>query len=149
MLEDAPANELTINDSVSIPLAEVQYRFTRSSGPGGQHTNKTETSVELLFDLAQTTRLTDAEKALAQQRLASYLDSEGVLHMESQSERSQLRNREQVTSRFVDLLRKALTPVKRRKRTRVPRGVKENRLANKRRTSLIKRDRRTKKEIGD
>lgn len=125
-----------------IPYADVSFHFTRSSGPGGQHTNKAETSVELLFDLAHTPYLSNEERALAMQRLASYLDADGVLHLVSQSERSQLRNREEVTGRFVQLLREALVPVKRRRATRPSRAAHERRLTRKHRVGEIKSYRR-------
>jgi ribosome-associated protein len=133
---------LNINAHVRIPYTNVSFRFARSSGPGGQHTNKAETSVELLFDLAHTPYLSDDERALAMQRLATYLDGEGVLHVVSQSERSQLRNREEVTERFVRLLREALMPVKRRRATRPSRAAHERRLARKRQVGEIKSNRR-------
>ena len=137
-----PLNSLQINDRVRIPYTDLVYRYTRSGGPGGQHTNKTETAVELVFDLARTAVLTDDERTLAQQRLSSYLGTDGVLHLESQSERSQLRNREEVTQRFAELLRKALVPARRRRVTKPSRAVREQRLAQKRRTSVIKSTRR-------
>jgi ribosome-associated protein len=143
-VEENPAtdNMLIINDNVRIPYADLSYRTTRSSGPGGQHMNKTETAVELLFDLAHTVLLTEAERALAKQRLASHLDSDGVLHLESQSERSQLRNREEVTGRFVALLKAALVPVKHRRKTKPSRAARERRLTHKRNVGEIKSRRR-------
>ncbi|MCL5997341.1 MAG: aminoacyl-tRNA hydrolase [Chloroflexi bacterium] len=135
------AASLMVNESVRIPYADLTFRFTRSSGPGGQHVNKSETAVELLFDLANTPHLTDAERALAMQRLASYLDSDGVLHPVSQSMRSQLKNREDVVQRFVALLRQALIPPRRRRATRPSRAAHERRLARKRRIGEIKRQR--------
>ena len=148
MADEETTNALVINAGVSIPLTEILFRFTRSSGPGGQHANKNETAVELLFDLAHTPQLTDDHRALAAHRLASYLDSDGVMHLSSQTERSQLRNREEVIERFVMLLAKALVPVKQRRRRRIPRAAHENRLESKRRTSHVKQL-RNKKDIGD
>ena len=133
---------MIIKDSVRIPYADLSFRTARSSGPGGQHTNKTETAVELLFDLANTTWLTAAERAQAIQRLASYLDSSGVLHLESQSERSQLRNREEVTARFIALLKAALVPVKHRRKTKPSRAARERRLAHKHQVGDVKSARR-------
>jgi ribosome-associated protein len=133
---------LNINQRVRIPYADLSFRFTRSSGPGGQHTNKAETSVELLFDLAHTPYLSNEELALAIQRLGSYVDGDGVLHLVSQSERSQLRNREEVTERFVHLLREALVPIKRRRATRPSRAAHERRLTHKHRVGKIKSRRR-------
>ena len=137
-----PENTLQINERVRIPYADLLYRYTRSSGPGGQHTNKTETAVELVFDLTHTPVLTEDERALALQRLSGYLDTEGLLHLESQSERSQLRNREEVTGRFAELLRRALQPVRRRRPTQPSRAARERRLNRKRHTAEVKTRRR-------
>jgi ribosome-associated protein len=141
-------NVLIINALVRIPYADLSFRFTRSSGPGGQHTNKNETAVELLFDLARTPYLTELERSLACKRLGSYLDGDGVLHLESQSERSQLRNREEVTARFVQLMRLALVPVKHRRPTRPSRSAHERRLTQKRRVGQVK-DLRKRPTPGD
>jgi ribosome-associated protein len=138
-------NLIIINDDVRLSSAEISYRTTRSSGPGGQHLNKTETAVELLFDIGRTKSLTDTARSLAMARLESYIDRDGVLHLESQSERSQLRNREEVTSRFVALLRAALIPVKHRRKTRPSKAVREHRLDQKRRTGQTKSHRQRPK----
>jgi ribosome-associated protein len=138
---NGPQRILNITAHVYIPLADVGYRFARSSGPGGQHTNKTETAVELMFDLAHTPYLSEAQRALAMQRLTSFLDQTGVLHLVSQSERSQLRNREEVTERFVHLLRAALQPVKPRRATKPSRAAHERRLTQKHRVGRHKANR--------
>jgi ribosome-associated protein len=135
-------DDLKINDNVRISPRELTYRFSRGGGPGGQNVNKVETSVELLFDLARTPSLTDAERALAAQRLAGRLDDQGVLRLTSRSERSQLANREDVTRRFVELLAQALIPPKRRRRTRPSRAAKAQRVADKRRSGKSKQSRR-------
>ena len=132
---------LIINDQVAIPLSELSYRFARSSGPGGQHVQRTETKVELLFDLANSPSLTDAQRELARTRLAGRLDSDGVLHMTSQAGRSQLENRFDVTERFQRLLAGALKPSKRRKPTRPSAAARQRRLEAKRRRSEAKRRR--------
>lgn len=142
MIMTAQDDDLIINVHVRVPMRELTYRFSRASGAGGQHVNKTETAVELLFDLARTPSLDDTQRRQAMTRLAQYLDDEGVLHLESRSERSQSRNREEVTRRFVRLLRQALAPAKRRHKTRPPHRASEERLREKRRMSELKRRRR-------
>jgi len=129
---------LWINDELSIPLDELRFRFSRSSGPGGQHVQKSSTRVELLFDVANSPSLTDVQRARLRERLAGYVDSAGTLHLVAQSERSQLRNREEVVARFQVLLQRALRRRKRRRLTAPTAASRERRLRQKRRRSEIK-----------
>ena len=138
------ANEkaVHITDALSIPLSELRFRFARSSGPGGQHANRSATQVELLFDVAGSPSLSEAQRQLILEKLKSYIDKEGTLHLVSQTYRSQLRNREEVVERFRRLLRAALQVPKPRLPTRPTRAARERRLRAKRRRSEIKRLRR-------
>jgi ribosome-associated protein len=133
---------LRITDRVSIPLSELSFRFSRSSGPGGQHVNRSETRVELLFDLMGSPSLSERQKSRASGRLEGYLDKDGVLHLVSQSTRSQLRNREDVVERFRTLLRAALRVRRRRYPTKPTRAAREKRLEEKTRRSQTKKRRR-------
>jgi ribosome-associated protein len=99
---------LRITNNLTIPLSELRFRFARSSGPGGQHVNRSATRVELLFDVMGSPSLTEAQRERALKALAPYIDSDGVLHLVSQTFRSQLRNREEVVERFQMLMRKAM-----------------------------------------
>lgn len=130
---------LPINDQVAIPLSELAFRYARSSGPGGQHVQRTETKVELLFDLASTPSLTEAQRALAMGRLGGRVDQAGVLHLTSQAGRSQFENRADVTERFRRLLAAALKPPKARRPTRPTLAARQQRLEGKRRRSQAKR----------
>jgi ribosome-associated protein len=132
------AETVRIGDQVQIPLSELSFRFSRSSGPGGQHVQKTSTRVELLFDVANSPSLTDAQRSQALERLAGYTDASGVLHLVAQSERSQWRNREEVVARFAALMRRALQRRKRRRPTRPTLASRERRLSHKKRRSQIK-----------
>lgn len=132
---------LPINDRVQIPLSELSFRFSRSSGPGGQHVQKSSTRVELLFDVAHSPSLDEGQRARVLERLAGYIDSEGVLHLAAQSERSQLRNRAEVVDRFQELMRRALVRRKRRRPTRPTAVSQEKRLRHKKRRSEIKKRR--------
>jgi len=133
---------LYINDQLSMPLAELGFRFSRSSGPGGQHVQKTSTRVELLFDVANSPSLSEAQRAQVTERLAQYLDSAGILHLVAQSERSQLRNRQEVLARFQALIHRALKRRKVRRSTRPTAASVERRLRAKRQRSSVKQMRR-------
>jgi len=137
---------LFINENLSIPLAELHFRFTPSSGPGGQHANRSATRAELLFDVANSPSLSDTQRQRVLAALKTYIDGEGVLHLISQASRSQAQNREAVTARFQALLAQALKPRRRRRRTRVPRAERKRRLADKRRRSEKKRLRRADRD---
>lgn len=141
-LSIANNNVVRITNSVAIPMSELRFRFARSSGPGGQHVNRSATQVELLFDLAGSPSLSEAQRQRALRALKSYTDKRGVLHLVSQAYRSQLRNREEVVERFRRLMRQALRVPKRRRPTRPTRGARERRLAAKRRRSEVKGRRR-------
>jgi len=133
---------LSITPTVSISPAELQYRFVRSGGPGGQHVNKTATQVELLFDVEHSPSLDEASRARIKQRLRHRIDGEGILRLVSNASRSQLQNRADVTERFVHLLAAALRPVKARHPTRPSRGAKENRIASKKARGEVKKKRK-------
>ncbi len=135
--------DIVINSHLIIPLSEIGYRTTRSSGPGGQHVNKTETQVELLFDVAHSPSLTDQQRQRVLSKLKNLIDQGGVLHLTAQSERSQLRNREIVTARFQEVLAAALHVPKKRKRTRPSAASQEKRLQSKKRRGQIKQLRRS------
>jgi ribosome-associated protein len=136
---------LKITERLEIPLAELHFQFSRSGGPGGQHVNRSATQVELTFDVADCPSLTEAQRARILSGLQSYIDSRGTLHLSSQTTRSQHRNRAEVIERFQHLLRRALHVPKRRVPTRPPPYVKEQRLAEKRRTGAIKQGRARKR----
>ena len=131
-----------ITDTISIPISELQFRFARSGGPGGQHVNRSATQVELLFDVTNSPSLDETQRQRVLTKLKSRIDKEGVLHLVSQETRSQLRNREEVVERFQELMRDALHVPKRRRPTRPTRAVRERRLEEKRRRSKTKRGRR-------
>ena len=136
---DTPdGRRLIITASVSISQDELRLQFTRSSGPGGQHVNKSETQVELSFDLIGSPSLTSVQKALAQRRLGARVDGAGLLHVTSSGTRSQLRNREEAVARFVDLMRLALREHKPRRPTRPTAASRERRLEGKRRRAQLK-----------
>jgi ribosome-associated protein len=140
---DMPSDTaLRINTTVVIPLAELHFQFSRSSGPGGQHVNRTESQVELTFDVANSPSLSDAQRTRLLTALASYIDTRGILHLTSQATRSQHRNRADVIERFQALVQRALYIPKRRRPTRPSAQAVERRLEHKRRASTVKQERR-------
>ncbi|MFQ6058812.1 MAG: alternative ribosome rescue aminoacyl-tRNA hydrolase ArfB [Anaerolineae bacterium] len=128
-----------VTETLSIPLAELEFRYSRSSGPGGQHASRADTRVELRFDVARSPSLDEDQRQRVMARLATRIDSAGVLHLTSQRFRSQRRNRQEVMERFQVLLARALARPRRRRLTRPPLRAKEQRLAEKRRRSEVKR----------
>ncbi len=135
-------NTLQINASLFIPIAELRFRTSRSSGAGGQNVNRVETRVELVFDLARSPSLSFEQKQRIREVLYSFIDTDGILHLESQETRSQLQNRERVIARFVELLRQALRPIKKRKPTKPTRTSQEKRLRAKKERTEKKEGRR-------
>jgi ribosome-associated protein len=127
---------IQVTRSVSIPRSEIELRFSRSSGPGGQHAQKSDTRVEATFDVEASAALSDAQKRRVVAKAGP------VLRAVAQDERSQWRNRELATERLVDALREALRVPRRRKPTRPSRAAVERRLEAKRRRSELKRGRR-------
>jgi ribosome-associated protein len=141
---------LDIGASRPLPTSELEFRATRSGGPGGQHVNTSSTRVELVFDLAASPTLTERERTLARRRLRSRLDAEGRLRVVAQDERSQYRNRRLATERFCALMRDALAPPPPPRRpTRPTRAAAEERLDRKRRDAVRKRMRRPPADADD
>jgi ribosome-associated protein len=136
---------LEISPTLRLPLAELDYRASRSGGPGGQHVNTSSTRIEVWWDIAASPALTEAQRQRLLSRLASRLDGSGRLRLVSSGSRSQLRNREEVTERLREIVAGALVVPKTRKRTRPSRAAKAARLESKRRRSSTKRDRRAPK----
>ncbi|MGH3719227.1 MAG: alternative ribosome rescue aminoacyl-tRNA hydrolase ArfB [Pseudonocardiaceae bacterium] len=130
---------LPVDGSVSIPESELGWRFSRSSGPGGQGVNTTDSRVELIFDVAASTAFTPDQRDRILQRLSGRL-VDGVLTIVASEHRSQLRNREAARARLAAILRQALAPdPPPRRPTKPSRAARERRLANKRRRSEVKR----------
>ncbi|GAA2385491.1 MULTISPECIES: alternative ribosome rescue aminoacyl-tRNA hydrolase ArfB [Streptomyces] len=138
---DGMSGPHVIRGSVSLPEAELMWRFSRSGGPGGQHVNTSDSQVELRFDLAATEALPEVWKRRALERLAGRL-VDGVLTVRSSEHRSQWRNRETAAVRMASLLAEATAPPpKPRRPTRVPRGINERRLQQKKQRAQTKRGR--------
>jgi ribosome-associated protein len=124
---------IRVTRSVTVPRSEIQLRFSRSSGPGGQHAQKTESRVEAVFDVESSTALTERQKNRVIARAGP------VLRAIAQDERSQWRNRELAVGRLVEQLRAALRVERPRRPTKPTKASKERRLEQKRRRSETKR----------
>jgi ribosome-associated protein len=130
---------LRISSRLRIPLEEIEIFYTRSSGPGGQHVNKTSTQAELAFDLARSPSISEEDRIWLLNRLAPKLDSEGRLRVTSQAYRSQLRNKNAALEKLASMLGNALVRPKGRKKTKPSKTAKETRLRSKKKASEKKR----------
>jgi ribosome-associated protein len=136
MAATVDGESIRVTRSVVIPRSEIELRFSRSSGPGGQHAQRTETRVEAVFDVEASAALSDAQKRRVVARAGP------VLRAVAQDERSQARNRELAVERLVERLRDALRVERRRRPTKPSAEARERRLAEKRRRAELKRLRR-------
>lgn len=121
---------------------ELKYRTSRSSGPGGQHVNKTESRVELLWYPEASSCLSEQQKILVINRLAGRLSEEGLLILVCEKHRSQYRNRAELINRLMNLIQSSLVPPKKRRATRPSRASVEKRIRNKKIRGEIKKSRR-------
>jgi len=134
---------LTVDDSVAIPDGELDVKASRASGAGGQHVNKTSSRIEITWNIQESRAITDEQRQILLERLANRIASDGTVRVVASEFRSQKQNRERAETRLAELIKKALTPRKKRKPTRRPRAANEARLATKKLRSLKKRERRT------
>ncbi len=126
---------IRINDDLEIPDSELDFRYARSSGPGGQNVNKVATKVTLLFPVQTSSVLDDDQKRRIADHLANRISKDGVLHVTSERHRTRSANQRDAADRFAELVTGALKPRKRRRKTTVPSSAKRRRLENKRRHS--------------
>jgi len=123
---------------------EVTFKTSRSGGAGGQHVNKVSSKVELIFDVDKSVQFTDEQKVVLQNKLANRIDNEGLLHLQCDETRSQLKNKEIVFERLLDLISIALKPVKKRKQSKPSKSSIKKRLDSKKKLSDKKDSRRFK-----
>lgn len=121
---------------------ELQYQFARSGGAGGQNVNKVATKAELRFNIRQSQVLTDEERAILEEKLASKLTTEGELVLTHQTERTQLANKEKVTKKFYRLIEKAFEKPKPRKATKPSKSAVDERIATKKHKGEVKEKRK-------
>ena len=125
-----------------IPQSELEVRATRSSGAGGQHVNKTSSRIEITWNVRESKAISEEQREILLDRLDSRLSADGSIRVVASDTRSQLQNRERAEARLVELVRRALTPRKKRKPTRRPRSADEARLASKKLHSKKKLERK-------
>ncbi len=133
---------LEVNAQLSIPRGELQFRASRSGGPGGQHVNTSSTRVELLWDVGRSVAVDDDTRERLMRKLARRLDSEGMIRVVSSESRSQQQNRAAAEERLAEILRQALVVPKPRKKTKPSRAARERRLEEKKHRSERKQRRR-------
>lgn len=123
-------------------LSEVSYKAVRSSGAGGQNVNKVSSKVVLNFDLKNSQVLSDQEKALLEVTISNRLTTDSILILNCDEDRSQLKNKELVSKRFLQLIKKGLEIPKVRKATKLPKSAIRKRIKNKKNISEVKKNRK-------
>ena len=133
---------LRVSETLIIPRGELAVRASRSSGAGGQHVNKTSSRIEISWNIAASSALSDDQRERLLARLSSRLSDEGAIRVVASDTRSQLRNREAAEKRLAETIAKALIVQKKRKATKRPRAANEARLVEKKKHSERKRERK-------
>lgn len=132
---------LEISDEISIPIRDIEFSAIRSQGSGGQNVNKVASAIHLRFDILNCSALPEEIKTRLMNRNDQRITADGVVIIKAQQFRTQERNKEDATDRLTQLLRTALVVAKPRKKTKLSKGKKQQRLDNKRKRSQLKQNR--------
>ena len=132
-------DDIPVSNRFTIPGSELDVQASRSGGPGGQHANTTASRIQLRWNVRTSSSLSDGRRELILEHLASRIDGDGVLQVTVDTHRSQHRNRQEAAERLADLVRGALRPRKKRKKTRRTRSSNEKRLRKKKQRGRIKK----------
>jgi ribosome-associated protein len=138
---------LIVSPSITLPESELFERFLRADGPGGQHVNRTESAVELRFDVIHSPSLPDEIRERLLARRDRRLTGDGILVIQARRFRDQARNRDDVRERLVEIIRSVLVPPKKRLATKPTRASKERRLVGKQQRGKIKQARSRKPDL--
>lgn len=130
---------IRISRTFTIPESEIEEKFTHSSGPGGQNVNKVATAVQLRFNIDQSSSLPESVKERLKTISKNQITKDNILIIEAKSHRTQERNRKEARENFAQIIRKALRPVKKRKKTKPPKGANEKRLESKKSRAMKKK----------
>ncbi len=139
-------DDLPVQPGLSIPAEELDVTVSRSSGPGGQHVNTTDSRVQLRWNVLESQALTEVQREMLARKLAARLTRDGSVIVACETHRSQHRNREEARERLAALVRDGLHRPKARRKTRPTRGSREDRLKGKRQRSEIKKRRQRPQE---
>lgn len=135
---------IEIYEGISISADQLEFKFSRSSGPGGQNVNKVNTRVTVFFNLTACESFSDNQKRRISKRLATRINKDGVLRVVCQKHRTQNANRQAAIERLVELLGEALKSKAVRRKTKIPYQARQKRLEEKKRRSLLKQQRAKK-----
>jgi len=141
-------DDVYIKNGISIPADEIEFKVSRSGGPGGQHVNRTESKVSVYWNIKNTRILTDEQKLRVLNNIHTHVTDDGVLVIHNSESRSQQQNKQAALATLATVIRKALYIPKKRMQTKVSKAVKEARLQEKSRRSSLKKL-RTKKIVED